>query len=325
MRCFTLLFILGFIPSQNLLAEEDLFRFGKRKYQSSDLEAKYQLQIFEAEMQAFQQKERILEEAILELHFLEQAKKSQKSVESLQKEALEVNEPTEEELRTFYQNNRKKIPYPFEQIRSELVRFVSNQKMESRRAELLEKLKNTGNYKSLLSMPKMPVLSIPSEKFFKRGKAESKIQLVEFADYQCPHCSSSAAAMEKAYERFGKQVEFVFIDFPVLQGISRRLAEAAYCAGQQNKYWEYHKLLFENQSTVKEQSIEEFAKQLNLDKSAFQACLDSAAPGKFIDMSKQEGQRLGVTGTPSVFINGRRILQRISLDLLVKEIEAQLK
>lgn len=305
--------------------QASLFQFDKKTYTASELEPKFQMQLFEAELQHYQLKERIIEEAVLELYFQSLAKKSQKSAEALRAEALSVPEPTEKELQSFYQNNRAKIPYPFEQIRSDLIRIVKNQKAEHVKAELLDKLRSTGQLQLLLDRPSMPRVTIASDAFFKRGKPNSKVQLVEFADYKCPHCAESARAIEKVYAKYAKQVEFVFIDFPVLPGASRRLAESAYCAGQQDKFWEYHKLLFERQRDSTESSIEAFAAELKLDISAFKACLASDAPGDFIIMSKKEGERLGVSATPTVFLNGRRLLGQLNFDNLAKEIDSELK
>jgi protein-disulfide isomerase len=302
-----------------------LFQLGQKTYHFTDLPAKYRLQLYEADAQAYQLKEKIIDDVLLDLHFQMQAKTSRKTPEQLRDEALAVAEPTEKELKQFYQSNRRKIPYPFEQIRSELVKFVQNQKRESRREQLLSKIKMDQGLVLKLVKPQRPRIDIEVNDFFSRGKADSPVQLVEFADYKCPYCARAAEVIDKLYAAYGDKVRFVFIDFPVLGNLSHELAEAAYCAGQQGKFWPFHKQVFAQQESVTETSITTFAKQFKLDMDAFEACLESEAAEDYVAAGKQEGERIGLSGTPTLFVNGDKISAPLDYERLADILAKSLK
>jgi protein-disulfide isomerase len=135
-----------------------------------------------------------------------------------------------------------------------------------------------------------------------RGQRTAPLTLVEFSDYQCPFCArhvrGTAALIEKDYVATGK-VRHVFLDLPIesLHPLAFRAAEAAFCAGEQGKYWEMHDRLFANQ-----QAFEPWAPHtaaVGLDATTFDACLKSDRPINDVRKDIAEAQKLGLTGTPS--------------------------
>ncbi|OHA47935.1 MAG: hypothetical protein A2806_02580 [Candidatus Terrybacteria bacterium RIFCSPHIGHO2_01_FULL_48_17] len=147
------------------------------------------------------------------------------------------------------------------------------------------------------------------------GKADASVEVVEFADFQCPFCGrfheTVTPQLKKEYIDTGK-VKFAYRDFAFLGQESLWAANAARCANEQGKFWEYHDLLFErqegeNQGAFSKENLKGFARELGLDTAKFNACVDS---GKYEDAVTQDvtvGQQYGVSGTPSTFINGRMI------------------
>lgn len=144
-----------------------------------------------------------------------------------------------------------------------------------------------------------------------RGNKDAKVVIIEFSDYACPYCARFATEVEpKILDNYGDRVKIVFRDFPVHGQIAYLAAEAADCAGEQGKYWEYHDLLFENQhewmsNTTK---LYGYAEQLGLNTTAFKACLDSGKYKSEVDKDLQDGRNYGVTGTPTFFINGKMVV-----------------
>ena len=101
-------------------------------------------------------------------------------------------------------------------------------------------------------------------------------------------------------------MKIVYKDFPLpSHPRAPKAAEAAHCAGDQGKYWEYHDVLFKNTGALDDQSLKRFAKDLGLDTAGFDACLDGGKHAERVRRDVRQGQELGVSGTPAFFINGR--------------------
>lgn len=140
-----------------------------------------------------------------------------------------------------------------------------------------------------------------------KGNKNARLTLVEFSEYQCPFCGrhvrDTMPQIQKEYIETGK-VHYVFRDLP-LESIHKnafKAAEAARCAGEQNKYWEMHDRLFENQKSLEPASLTAHAQAIGLDAKKFQSCLDS---GKFAaDIKKDiaDANKIGITGTPTTVI-----------------------
>jgi protein-disulfide isomerase len=141
-----------------------------------------------------------------------------------------------------------------------------------------------------------------------QGEPDAAITLVEYGDYECPHCGRAYPIVKRVQDHFGDRLLFVFRNFPLTQSHphAQSAAETAEFAATQNKFWEMHDLLFENQDRLGSELYEELAKDLGLDPVALAAAVDS---GEFTDRVRADfagGVRSGVNGTPTFFINGQR-------------------
>lgn len=140
------------------------------------------------------------------------------------------------------------------------------------------------------------------------GPPDARVTIVEFSDFQCPYCKmfkdNTLAQLKQAY---GNRVRFVFRDFPLdsIHPYARGAAEAAQCAHEQGKFWEYHDILFANQQALTPPDLKRYAQQLGLDTRRFNDCVDSHKYQASVEADVQEGNRLHVSGTPTFFINGR--------------------
>jgi protein-disulfide isomerase len=141
------------------------------------------------------------------------------------------------------------------------------------------------------------------------------VTLEEFGDFQCSHCAQFALGMGKQVkEDFvdTSRIRFVFRHFPFIGEESFRAAEATECAADQEKFWEYHDTVFENwkgvnQGAYSDDNLKGFASTLQLDRDAFDSCLDSGKYRGKVEEDLHLGERLGVNSTPSLFLEGRRI------------------
>ena len=147
------------------------------------------------------------------------------------------------------------------------------------------------------------------------GPEDAPVTVMEFADYQCSHCARFAAlpgpALKRDYVQEG-QVRMLVYDFPLSrQSNAIPAALAARCAGEQDRYWEMHDLLYANQrawagDASPEDRFADYAEQVGLDEGAFNACYSERRYLSEIFASRAFGRRLGVSGTPSIFVNGHK-------------------
>ncbi len=148
------------------------------------------------------------------------------------------------------------------------------------------------------------------------GRDDASVTMVEFSDYQCPFCKrhflTVLPIIKKEYIDTGK-VRYVFRDFPIasLHPQAKKGHEAAYCAGEQNKYWEMHDTLFKNSKDFSAPALKRYAQEIGLDGDKFNNCLQSGKYAGRIEKEIAEGVKAGVRGTPSFFIgpsgSGERI------------------
>jgi protein-disulfide isomerase len=158
-----------------------------------------------------------------------------------------------------------------------------------------------------------------------KGDKNAPVTIVEFSDFQCPYCSRLQPTLVQVLEAYPKDVKLVFKDFPLsFHKQAKNAAKAARAAGEQGKYWEMHDLIFEKFSTVNEEMFKEFAGKLTLDMNKFNADYSSTKYDQLIQQDINMGRTAGVTGTPSLFLNGKR-MQRRSLDDFKAAIDAIIK
>jgi len=141
-----------------------------------------------------------------------------------------------------------------------------------------------------------------------QGPEDAPATLVEYGDYQCPHCVHAHSIVKRVQKHFGKQVRFVFRNFPLSQihPEAEGAAETAEFAAAHGKFWEMHDLLFENQEQLSDSLFLQLAKKLKLPIDAMESALESGEFATRVGSDFSGGVRSGVNGTPTFFINGRR-------------------
>jgi 2-hydroxychromene-2-carboxylate isomerase len=140
-----------------------------------------------------------------------------------------------------------------------------------------------------------------------RGSATAPVTLVEFSDYECPHCGRAAPILRDIEREFEGRLRVVHMHFPLSGHIHALPASrAAVAAGRQNKFWEYHDLLFANQHNLEPADLDRFAQQLGLDMNRFHADMQAPETEALIQANRREGERLEIDGTPTIYIDGRR-------------------
>lgn len=161
-----------------------------------------------------------------------------------------------------------------------------------------------------------------------KGSKNAPVTIIEFSDFQCPYCgrfySQTLPQIEEKYIKTGK-VNFVYRDFPLsFHQYAQKAAEAAECADEQGKFWEYHNKVFENQQSLNIANLKKWALDLNLDESKFNNCLDSGRYEEEVKKDFQDGSTAGVTGTPAFFVNGILVEGAHPFESFKQIIEAEL-
>src|SRR5690606_33679731 len=175
-------------------------------------------------------------------------------------------------------------------------------KQQKAMEEFLGGLRASAGFESLLEPPRFEITGEGPT----RGPADAPITLVEFSDYQCPYCKSAEKVVAEVLERYPTQVRLVFRHFPLvnIHPQARGAAEAAACAAEQGKFWEYHAVLFENSPKLAVTDLRSYANRVELDRPAFDACVAEERHAAQIEADVEMGQQSGVAGTPAFNVNG---------------------
>lgn len=234
-----------------------------------------------------------------------------------------VGKISDEEVRIFFEDNKARLQGRSlddlkEPIRSQLLA----RKASLYRMNFLDRLRSAADLKILLAPPKIEVSADDDPS---KGGKGAKVTIIEFTDYQCPFCSKVRPTVKQLVTDYGDKVRYVLRDFPLeFHPSAKKAAEAAQCAGDQDKYWEYSDVLWDNQKSLEVADLKRYAGELKLDQKKFDACLDDGKYSAEVDKDQADGAKAGVNGTPTFFINGRVLSGALPLDEFKKIIDAEL-
>ena len=190
-------------------------------------------------------------------------------------------------------------------MKAEIADCLKQQAAQELRQQYVAKLKAEAKVESLL-----PPLLLPKVDFVangpSRGDAKAPVTIVEFSDYECPYCASAEATVRQVLSAYGGKVRLVHQAYPLsIHPNAPKAAEAALCAGEQDRYWEMHDSLLMNQGALSVADLKGRARALKLDLPRFDSCVDSGRMAAVVEASRKLAEGLGVSSTPSFFVNGR--------------------
>jgi len=158
------------------------------------------------------------------------------------------------------------------------------------------------------------------------GPANARITLVEFSDFQCPYCSKAVAQIDATLKAYPNDVRLIFKQYPLDSHPEAAISAAASLAAhRQGKFWPMHDVMFANRPKLSRQSILAWAKEIGLDMNRFTADLDSDAIRKTVLRDQADGDKAGVEGTPTVFLNGQKYNGDLAPDAIKPVIDGELK
>ena len=252
-----------------------------------------------------------LDQYIAAFLLTEEAKKRGVSVEAVLEQ--EVNSKVlpvgDDEIEVFYKANRARIGGDLNKVKEQIRDYLRNQKIEAQKALFFKSLRSNAKVVTYLKPP--PVfrteISLAGEPF--KGSEKAPVTIVKFEDFQCPFCKQIQPTVNALLSRYDGKARLVHKDLPLesLHPQARQAAEAARCAHEQGKFWEYHDKLYANAPKASADDLKSFAKDVGLKADSFDRCFASGKYKEVVQRDLNEGAQLGLTGTPTFFINGREI------------------
>lgn len=231
------------------------------------------------------------------------------ATDQLVREYLDANvqHPEASEVDAFYAANKSEQAPPLELVRGQVEEAMIKERSQATYDALLEELRKAAKVETKLPDIRPPAYELgAADHTATFGPADAKVRIVEFSDFECPYCSRAAEAVTAVKKRFGDQVQFSYRHFPLsFHPVARPAAELSQCALEQDKFWEVHDQLFDNQHALSVEGLRTMAQDAGLDMGKLDECLASGRAGQQVDRDLAKGQEIGVRGTPSFYIDGR--------------------
>jgi protein-disulfide isomerase len=255
--------------------------------------------------QEYQIKKKALDNLISQKVLEAEAKKRGLTADKLleQEVDLKMPESTDAEINAVYAVQKDQINRSLEEVKPQLQQNLKRAKIQIARQEYSARLREQTKIVVLLSPPRVQVSFDPKRV---KGNPKARVMIVEFSDFQCPYCGQVEATLKNVLAKHEGTVALAFRDMPITQihPFAQGAAEAARCAGEQGKFWEYHDLLFADQGALDRSGLIAKAAKLQLDPQQFETCISTEKYKPQVQQDNQEGMRAGVSGTPGFFING---------------------
>jgi protein-disulfide isomerase len=283
---------------------------GDQKITLAQVDAKAAKALSKVRQDEYEARRTALEQLLQEeLYKKEAAAKSVPVEEYIRTEVdSKITQPTPEEISKFYEENKPRMGgRTLEQVSSDISNFLFSQKQQSRRREFFNEIMAKNNAVILLDPPRVNIPLREDDRA--KGPKNAPVTIVEFSDFQCPFCKRAQVMVDQLMTEYKDKIRLVYRDYPLpFHPQAAPAAEAALCAGDQGKYWEYNNHLMTVEGTLQPDDLKKRATELGLDLAAFQTCVDGEKWDPVIKASSDEATSLGVTGTPTFFINGRMIV-----------------
>jgi protein-disulfide isomerase len=238
-------------------------------------------------------------------------------------EKLEVNQS---EIDQVYSQNAAQFANLSEDEAKQKIRIQieGRQKFEKYQAALAD-IRNKAKIEIFLPEPNPPVIELSDEGPSKGPKA-APVTMIEVSDFECPFCKQVESTLKQLLPSYGDRVRLIYKHFPLPNHQHAfQAAQAAVCAGEQGKFWEYHDLLFERSGELSATNLKSYAGDVGLNVGRFAACLDSESSRAAVSKDIEEIRQVGLSSTPTFVINGRVLTGARSLDEFKEAIEQELK
>ncbi len=279
--------------------------------------------VYQLRIRAYELARKRAEELVNDLLLVAEANKRQIGPEQIIRTEIteKTRQPTEAEIRKFYEDNKSRISGDFERVRHQISSYLQERDKDRLENELSIRLRQGADVRWLISEPPQPVQAISVDDDPSLGDVNAPVTIVEFTDFQCPSCAAMHPVLEEVLKSYGNAVRLVVRDFPLSQHQhALKAAEAANAAHAQGKFFEYIALLYKRQNALDIASLKKYATELGLNRQKFDAALDSGMYAAEVKRDIADGEIYGVGSTPTLFINGV-LLRTLSAEALRQAID----
>lgn len=288
-------------------------KVGEEIISLEDVQRSLQNELIQLERERYKLIEEKLEKLVEQKLLESEAKRRGTSIDELIKQEVstKAQKVSDAEIDAFIAQNRSRFSQPDDpQLRLKVWEHLNGQKVSQEREAYIRSLRVKTGVTVYLEEPAVTRVQVDAGKGFARGAKDAAVTIVEFSDFQCPYCQAATDTMHQLMSQYAGKVKWVFRDFPIphLHPLAPKAHEAARCAAEQGKFWEYHDLLFERSPRLSPAELKQYARELKLGGEDFDKCLDSGKNQTTVASDVEEGSRLGATGTPTFFINGRMLV-----------------
>jgi len=253
----------------------------------------------------------------------EEARDEKITVDELLKRHVEnkIKNPSEETLRFYFLNINTDQPYSL--VRPKIVDRIHSLQEKKYTEEYVKSLRAKRKVTIILEPPREEVAVGDTPV---AGPSDARVTIIEFADFQCPYCRAVEPTLNQLREQYKDKIRYSYRDFPLpMHPYAEKAAEACRCAAEQGQFWPYHDRLFTGDAeSLSDAHLRSTAAELKLDSDKFGKCLDSSKEQAAVAKDFDQGKSLGITGTPSFFVNGYYVSGAVSYDQLRELVDQQL-
>ena len=270
------------------------------------MHAEYLLKSYERSTQAVERVliQKLLDEAV--------AKAGVADIDTLLKAEVEAKTPapTDAEIIEFYPTVARQLGgATLEEAKPMLAAELLRRKQGDTYRAYIDQLRADAGAKVLIPYPELPRIQVEIASHDPTiGPDDAPITIVQFAEYQCYFCNKVTPTIDQVLKEYDGKVRMVFKDYPLpMHDRANAAAQAAHCAGEQGKYWELNRVLMANQQALQDSDFQRYVADAGGDVAAWQACYDSGKYKADIAADMEAAQKVGVSATPSFFVNGLQV------------------
>ncbi|MEO7273969.1 MAG: thioredoxin domain-containing protein [Vicinamibacterales bacterium] len=230
------------------------------------------------------------------------------------------------EIAAFFESNKAKLPGDLPKWQDQIRKYLSEQRQVDARASLIARLREDAHVKVMLDPPPVYRATVDLAGAPVRGAAAAPVTVVEFSDFHCPFCRQVQPVLRQLLQEYGDRLRIVYKDMPIdgLHPQARGVAEAARCAADQGRFWEFHDKVYAGGPDGSAATMQRYASEAGVELSQFESCRASRKHQAGVQRDVQEGADLGLTGTPGFFINGRFLSGSQPLEAFTRVIDQEL-
>ena len=232
----------------------------------------------------------------------------------------------EDEIEAFYKVNKERLPVELNKVHDQIRDFLREQKLVAQKALFFKSLRSKSKIVTYLKQPPVFRAAIPVNGAPSKGPAGAAVTIIKFEDFQCPYCKQVQPTFVELLKQYDGKLRLVHKDLPLetIHPLARKTAEAARCANEQGKFWSYHDKLYASAPKLSAEDLKNYATEVGLNVGLFDRCLATGKYRAIVERDLSDGAQLGLTGTPTFFINGREISGAQPLETFIAMIDEEL-